>query len=127
MRSLDSSAVMAALKGEPGGELATRHMPGSLLSAVIYAEVIALLVGEGATAEQARGVVADLPVAVVDLDQELAFRTGELERPTRANGLSLADRACLALAERHGIPALTADRAWAAAGARLGIEVELIR
>ena len=58
---------------------------------------------------------------------DLAYRAGALEPVTRREGLSLGDRACLALAERHGVPALTADRSWAAAGARLGIAVELIR
>jgi PIN domain nuclease of toxin-antitoxin system len=38
---------------------------------------------------------------------------------------SLADRACLALAERLGVPAVTADREWAKAD--VAAEVQLIR
>jgi ribonuclease VapC len=78
-------------------------------------------------AEAARAVLTSLPVVLVAFDPDLAYRVGVMEQATRQEGLSLGDRACLALAERHGVPALTADRAWAAAGARLGIRVELIR
>ncbi len=44
---------------------------------------------------------------------------------TRNRGLSLADRACLALALDKGWPVMTADRAWA--GLDIDVEVEMIR
>jgi ribonuclease VapC len=44
---------------------------------------------------------------------------------TKAQGLSLADRACLALARRLDIPVITADREWA--GLDLDITIRLIR
>jgi PIN domain nuclease of toxin-antitoxin system len=59
------------------------------------------------------------------LDADLAYRTGELHRRTRPNGLSLADCACLSLAKLHGLPAVTADRAWA--GVELDQEIVLVR
>jgi ribonuclease VapC len=62
---------------------------------------------------------------VVDFDRALAERTGELRAATRHLGLSLADRACLALAEREGAPALTSDRSWV--GAIDTVEVRAIR
>jgi PIN domain nuclease of toxin-antitoxin system len=40
-------------------------------------------------------------------------------------GLSLADRACLALAKQRGLPVLTADRIWQTLD--LGVAVVLIR
>ncbi len=48
-----------------------------------------------------------------------------LRARTRERGLSLADRACLALALDRGLKVVTADRAWAELG--LEVKVELIR
>ena len=44
---------------------------------------------------------------------------------TRALGLSLGDRACLALGLRGGLPVLTADHAWQQL--TLGVVVQVIR
>jgi PIN domain nuclease of toxin-antitoxin system len=44
---------------------------------------------------------------------------------TEPQGLSLADRACLVLAARLGVPALTSDGAWA--DADVEAEVVLVR
>ena len=56
------------------------------------------------------------------MDAAQAWRAGLLRRKTQAHGLSLGDRACLALAEVLEVPAMTMDRAWAA----LDLEVEVI-
>ncbi len=48
-----------------------------------------------------------------------------LREPTRDLGLSLADRACLALASDLEVPAVTADRSWR--DLDIGVEVELVR
>jgi len=61
----------------------------------------------------------------IDFDSEQAWRTAALRSSTRQWGLSLGDRACLALAQSQGIVALTADRAWL--DLQIGIEVESIR
>jgi hypothetical protein len=53
------------------------------------------------------------------------MEVGRMRPATKAQGLSLADRACLALAERLGVPALTTDREWAKAD--VAAEVQLIR
>ncbi|MGB6551513.1 MAG: hypothetical protein WBF24_22115, partial [Xanthobacteraceae bacterium] len=60
-----------------------------------------------------------------NFDILLAQRTGALRAETVKRGLSLGDRACLALAEREGVPALTGDRNWV--GAVSGIEIRLFR
>ena len=81
----------------------------------------------GLTAEEATQAVADLPVTIFDVDLDLARRAGAMELGTRRFGLSLGDRACLALAAKRGLPAMTADSAWAQAGPAVGVEVRLIR
>ena len=122
---LDASAILAQLQGEPGGERVASHLDDAWVSAVNLAEVAQKLVNDGASDQGVRDTLADLPCDVVDFDRAMAIRVGLLRRTTRERGLSLGDRACLALAERLGLPVLTADRAWAELD--LGIEVVLIR
>lgn len=64
-------------------------------------------------------------VALIGFEADLAERVGELRAQTKRLGLSLADRACLALAEREMLPAVTADKTWRDAG--LAIEIRTIR
>ena len=54
-----------------------------------------------------------------------AFAVGHLRPTTRALGLSLGDRACLALAAELGAVAVTTDREWAKSD--VGAVVEVIR
>jgi PIN domain nuclease of toxin-antitoxin system len=122
---LDSSAVLAVIHGERGADVVTQALDGAMLSAVNYAEVVTKLVERGTAWEFARTNVLKLGITVVAFDIDLANRAGELRRQTRHLGLSLADRACLALAERERLPALTGDRSWSKVN--LGIEIRLIR
>lgn len=122
---LDSSAVLAVINAEPGAERVIELLDGALLSAVNHAEVMTKLVEQGIDRDLARSTVLNIGVQVIEYGIDLADRTGELRPQTRHLGLSLADRACLALAERERVPAVTADRKWAAAD--LGIDIRLIR
>jgi ribonuclease VapC len=121
---LDSSAVLAFIRGEPGGDEAAARFPASSISSVNLAEVVGRLVdlglSEAEAARRARG-----PYAVADFDAALGVRAGLLRHATGHLGLSLGDRACLALAERERLPVLTADRSWA--GLDIGVEIRLIR
>jgi PIN domain nuclease of toxin-antitoxin system len=124
---LDASAVLALLLDEPGGRRVRAVLPQSALSAVNLAEVVGHFVRNGAAEQEIRRVVEPLPIDVVAFDEGLAFSAGLLLPVTRAAGLSLGDRACLALALRVGAPALTADRTWQSVGAAVGVAIELIR
>ena len=122
---LDSSAVLAIINGEPGAERVIEILDGALLSAVNHAEIMTRLAERGIGRDVARSTVLNIGVQIIEFGIDLADRTGELRRQTRRLGLSLADRACLALAEREGVPALTADKKWAMLD--IGIKVSLIR
>ena len=122
---LDASAALAVLRGEPGAEQVEPRLTQAVMSAANYAEVISKLVDYGAASDLAVRAAAELGLFVTPLDEPTAIRAGALRRTTRAHGLSLGDRACLALAERLALPVLTADRAWA--DLDLGVEVVLIR
>jgi PIN domain nuclease of toxin-antitoxin system len=109
---LDSSAVLALLLGEPGADQVQRELPGALLSAVNFAEVISKLCERGMPAAEARVAVEATGVDLIAFDVDQACLAGHLRNATRSAGLSLGDRACLALARLRGFPAVTADAAW---------------
>ena len=109
---LDSSAVLAVLQSEPGANLVLATLPGALLSTVNFAEVVTKLTMSGMPAFEARLSVEGLGVDIIEFTLEQAELTGGLRPITAKTGLSLGDRACLALAQTHGATALTTDRSW---------------
>ena len=121
---LDASALLAALNAEPGSEVVAAESD-PIISAVNLSEVVAKLVERGGADEDVRAAIGVLRLEVRDFDIELAHAAGLLRRATRQQGLSLGDRACLALADSLGLPVLTTDRTWL--DLRLGIDVRVIR
>lgn len=121
----DSSVLLAITYGEPGADRALEVIEGARVSAVNLSEVVAKFIKQGSTVEDATASVAEFGVMVVPFDLAQAVDAGLLRRATRDRGLSLGDRACLALARREGATVLTADRAWA--GLDVGVPVEVIR
>lgn len=122
---LDASALLALLGDEPGGGRVTACLPEALMSAVNLAEVAGVLIRSGVPPVEARGLLDDLALTVIPFDEDHAHRAAALRPATRAAGLSLGDRACLALAQSRNLPALTADRAWGKL--KIGIRIEVIR
>jgi ribonuclease VapC len=122
---VDASAILALMQREPGADLVADAISRGVASAVNLAEVAAKLAERGHTDARVRDRVERLRLDVAELTIEDAFLAGLLRPLTREAGLSLGDRACLALAQRLGKPAVTADRRWAALD--LGIKIELIR
>ena len=111
---LDASALLALLGQEPGSmQVAAAISNGAAISAVNLAEVVAKLQERGASEAIIRATLLPLTFTIVTFDTDLAYATGLLRTSTRPAGLSFGDRACLALAQRLGVPALTTDRAWA--------------
>jgi ribonuclease VapC len=122
---MDSSAILAMLLMEPGSDKVAELLSHAGLSAVNLAEVVAKLTQRGVPFSEANRMVRLLQLQIMPFDDAQALASAALYAPTRPLGLSLGDRACLALAQRRQLPVLTADRAWAKLD--LGIEVKLIR
>lgn len=122
---VDASAVLAVLQDEVGAARPASHLATGLLSTVNVIEIVSRLIDAGAPPGVARRVVGGLQLGIVPLDAAMALEAGVLRATTRARGLSLGDRACIATARVLGLPVLTADRAWAELD--LGVEVVLIR
>lgn len=122
---LDASAVLAVLQGEPGAETVEAVLGDALISAVNYSEVVSKLYDRGVPAEVIDTVMASLALVIEPFDRDQAVEAGSLRNATRALGLSLGDRACLALAKVRGAPAITMDRAWR--DLKIGVTVECLR
>jgi len=122
---LDSSAILAVLRHEPGGAALAPLLSDAAVSTVNLAEVLGRLVLLGQDLEDARRAVDVLSMRHVPLDDRQAADTAALLPLTKPFGLSLGDRACLALARAESLPVLTADRAWASLA--IGVEIRMIR
>ena len=121
----DASAVLALLAGEPGAELIRAALPNAAMSAVNLSEVGAKLADRGMKEPVIRTAVGMLGLEIVAFDEAAAYAAAAMRDLTRHLGLSLGDRACLALAAARGVPVLTADRNWASLG--IGVDVRLAR
>jgi ribonuclease VapC len=123
---IDASALLALLNREHGEEAVAEAVArGATISTVNLSEVAAKLVDAGASEELIRRAIGALGLEIVPFDAELAYAAGMLRAATRAAGLSLGDRACLALAQHLGSEALTCDRTWSSL--QLGATVRMVR
>jgi PIN domain nuclease of toxin-antitoxin system len=128
---LDASALLAYLQDEAGSEMVEAALAtGAIINAVNYAEVLSRLVDAGqepATAHRRlrdQGLIGDL-LHILPLDETDSLTIARLRSLTRAHGLSLGDRACLATGLRLERPVISADRDWAVLD--VGVTVRLIR
>lgn len=122
---LDSSALLAYLKGEKGADIVAALMGEAIISAVNYAEAVTKLIEKGMSLPSLREAIGVAEIEIVDFDRGLAEAAGEMFLTTKPFGLSLGDRACLALARREGLPVFTGDRIWSKLA--LGLDIRLIR
>jgi ribonuclease VapC len=112
---LDASALVAFLRNEPGVDKVAAVLAGSCVSAVNLAETISKMVEYGKPLDAVTFQIERLRIAVIPFDAEQAKIVASLWKATRVAGLSLGDRACLALGLKQGVPVLTADQQWAKA------------
>ena len=123
---LDASALMAVLNSEPGGEkLTPQIMSVAAASTVNLAEVHSKLVDRGLSPENAWEATLSPIREAVAFTAEHARLAGNLIAQTRPLGLSLGDRACLALGIAWKAPVYTADQSWKKL--KLAVRVHVIR
>ena len=122
---LDASAVLAILGGEPGADQVIPFLGESAISTVNLAEVHGKLVSRGVPRNEAWKAVLSLVRDVIDFDLPQSKLVGELLAETHSLGLSLGDRACLALGAVLKAPVYTTDRAWKPL--KVGVEIRVLR
>ena len=122
---LDASALLAALHGEPGGAQVEPQIERGVMSSVNWAEVVQRSLAFGVPLEGFRDDLEAVGLIILPFTADDAETSATLWPRTRPLGLSLGDRACLALALRLGLPTLTADQIWEQLD--VGVEVRIVR
>lgn len=121
---VDTSALMALVRDEPGADVVESAIGNATASAVIFAECLGklALLGYDPVGVERRLLKGGLLIAPVD--GASVGGVVSLYALARKN-VSLADRFCLALGLERNWPIMTADRPWADLG--LPVELRFIR
>jgi PIN domain nuclease of toxin-antitoxin system len=122
---LDASALLAFLRREPGAEKVAAVLTRSCISAVNLAETYGKMVEYGKRLEDVAYQVERLRIPVIPFDASQAQIAASFWKLTRSVGMSLGDRACLALALKTGVPAFTTEKEWLECD--VGVQVVKIR
>lgn len=111
---LDTSAILVYLFDETGAEQVEPILEANLgvISSVNYAELASKLVDKGMPLEVVISAIENLELTFVAQDEQQAQVNAELRPLSKAFGLSLGDRACLALGLVQNLPVMTVDRVW---------------
>lgn len=123
---LDSSALLALLKNEPGADIVESLLGTITMSSINVSEVATVLLNSEMTLQECQNTVLPFISEIVPYDEEQAFLTADLRRKTKSYGLSLGDRACIALGQKLQLPIYTADRIWGELKLE-NIDIRLIR
>lgn len=122
---LDASAILAFLHNEPGSAVAEAALRGGMVSAVNWAEVVQKALKNNVDVSAMRESFMEVGLLFEPFTPAQAEYSAHLWNRYRNLGLSLADRACIALATESNRPLLTGDRLWCEIA--LDVEVRLIR
>jgi PIN domain nuclease of toxin-antitoxin system len=128
---LDASAFLAYLRDETGAEIVENALiDGCYISIINWVEVLSKVVDLGESLEEIIKLLRDEgllenSLEIIACNEEDAITIAKFRPLTKSTGLSLGDRACLALGKRLNLPVLTADKVWSSLS--LGITINLIR
>jgi PIN domain nuclease of toxin-antitoxin system len=117
--------LLAWLHEEPGSESVGELLPESSISSVNWSEVVQKALENGVDVAGMREELSALGLSIEGFTATQAELAAALRQVTRKKGLSLGDRASLALAQEKGVPVLTADRVWKSL--RVGLQIQLLR
>jgi PIN domain nuclease of toxin-antitoxin system len=125
MGVLDASALLAYLHREPGAEHVEGRIAEFCISSVNWSEVVQKSLAKGVDVSQMIKFLRELELTIEPFTAKQAETSAQLWPMTQELGLSLADRACLALALDKSLPVLTADRIWKQL--KLDLDIQVVR
>lgn len=109
---IDASALLAMLWNEDGAKIVEDNIENSILSSVNLAEIYSKMSDRNIDINQAKQLLESLGFGIFNFDSNQALLCAKLRINTKEFGLSLGDRACMALAIQENLPIITADRIW---------------
>jgi PIN domain nuclease of toxin-antitoxin system len=109
---LDASALLALIQNEKGADVVNPLLKRAVMSTINVAEVLTALQRVEIQPKDAIVSICDIIQGIIPFDIEQAQCTAELQPYVRHKGLSLGDRACLALGQKLQAPIYTADKIW---------------
>lgn len=121
---IDASAMLAFLNREVGHDVVRSQLPNACMSTVNLAEVLQKIVDKPKEQRMLDAVIANLRIDVIDFNRKHAERVAAIY-PDAHKGISLADRACIALGINENLPIVTDDHEWAEL--TLGVELVFFR
>jgi PIN domain nuclease of toxin-antitoxin system len=110
---LDSSALLALIKKEPGAEIVEKLIGNVIMSSINLSEVAATLLDSDMSVEECQECIEPFIEKIIAFGKEESFSTAALKKLTKHKGLSQGDRACISLGLSTGYPIYTADKVWA--------------
>ncbi len=122
---LDASALLALLNDETGAEIVQEVLPDAVISSINFSEVVTRLALFGMPVNTVHDTLDILGLEIIPFDATLAYDIGDLAIATKHLGLSIGDRACLALAKNTERTAVTADKIWSKVNT--SVTIKLIR
>lgn len=109
---LDASALLVLIQNEKGADVIKPLLKRAVMSTINVAEVLTALQRVEIYPKDAIVSIRDIIQVIVPFDLEQAQGAAELQPYVCPKGLSLGDRACIALGQKLQAPIYTADKIW---------------
>lgn len=123
---LDTSAIIALLKKEPGYEILEDVIANSSMSSVNLSELVAVLARSGVPEEEIDEIITDIVPEIIPFSENLSIKTGKLISVTKEYGLSLGDRACIATGSYYNMEIYTKDSIWLNLTENVKVKITLV-
>jgi len=124
---LDTSALIALLKKEPGYERIENIIANSAISSVNLCELVSVLARSGISDLDIDEMIKDIVPEIIPFCEDTSIKAGKLLTLTKTYGLSLGDRACIATGDYYKMEIHTTDKVWLKLQPQITAKITVIR